>query len=253
MSEVIDAKDMYTVLSEAKKEIWKRREDKNLQKRIIDYLGGEIPDPFKKNPRAVLSRSVITPNNEFFYFLDMAKESKLEPIGLEGLNDKYCTKNHDKVSLGKLSFLKNKNRNKMVRMECEKTNLRIVDMAKWDGKKICDVKTFWGENLADFHHRLLDLHDSKVEIFDDFEWFSKNGRRNGPDQYYENFLALFLCHGILFENFHAKGKEASFTDSIIVKNIRNIEKEFGLKPLIVPLVPIEDENWLYYWNSYSEK
>jgi hypothetical protein len=122
-----------------------------------------------------------------------------------------------------------------------------------DGKKFCDIKTFWGEELTDFHHRMLESYNLKIDTFDDFEWFSSIGRKDNPKQYYENFLALFLSHGVLFENFHEKGKEESFTSNIIIENFNKIKDQFGYKPLIVPLVPIEDEKCLYYWNSYSIK
>lgn len=247
------AKEFYTPLSEARKEIQKRWKDKKLRNEVKKYLGGKVPAPFSKEPRAVLSRSIITPNMELLYFLDMAKDSKLKAIGLEGVNDKFCTKNSDKVSLAKLSFFKKGSGNKISQSDNGQFKINVIDMAESDGKNFCDVKTFWGEKLVDFHHRMLKENKLNVEIFDDFEWFSKNGRKNNPDQYYENFFALFLSHGILFENFHEKGKEEDFTSSIIIKNFDKIKKRFGYKPLIVPLVPIADERCLYYWNSYSIK
>jgi len=246
-----DIKEMYTPLSVAKKEIWRRWNDKELREKVKDYLGGSMPDPFRKEPRAVLSRSIITPNQEFFYFLDLAESSKLRPLGLEGVEDKFCTKNYDKVSLGKLSFISNKEvKNNIGNIECKKTVTSIIDMMAYDGKKFCEIKTLWGEDFVDFHHRMLNFHGVKIETFDDFQWFSKRDKRNNPDQYYENFLLFFLCHGILFDNFHAKGKERDFTRDIIIKNYKKIEKVFGCKPLIVPLVPIEDEECFYHWNSY---
>lgn len=246
----MDIMELYTPLSVAREEIKKRWKDKELQKKVKAYLGGSVPDPFKENPRAVLSRNIITPNFELFYFLDLAKISKLKPIGLEGSNDKFCTKNSDKVSLAKLSFLKKESKGKGKKAECEKFNTRMIDMMGCDGKKFRDIKTLWGEKLVDFHHRMLDEYGCQVDLFDDFEWFSQKGKRSNPKQYYENFLALFLCHGILFENFHDQGKEVNFTEDIIIKNFLKIKDIFGMKPLIVPLVPREDEGQLYYWNSY---
>lgn len=244
-------KEFYTPLSIAKKEIQKRWKDKNLRNKVKDYLGGNIPDPFCKEPRAVLSRNIITPNMELFYFLDLVKSSKLSPIGLEGVNDKFCTKNSDKVSLGKLSFFKNGIKNRINQSDGGRFTMNVIDMMGSDGKNFCDIKTLWGEDLVDFHHRMLQEYKLKIEIFDDFKWFLSKGKKANPKQYYENFLALFLSHGILFENFHEKGKEEDFTSSIIVENFNKIKETFGVKPLIVPLVPIEDERYLNYWNSYS--
>jgi len=245
----LDIKEIYTPFSVAKEEIKKRWKDKKLRDKVEKFLGGEIPKPFKKEPRAVLSRHIISPNMELFYFLDLAKTAKLKPVGLEGLEDKFCTKNSDKVSLAKLSFYeKAKEEGKKTRFE--KRVVRLIDIEKNDGKKLCEIDTLWGENLVDFHHRLLNIYDSEIDTFDDFCWFSKRNKRNSAFQYYENFLLLFLCHGILFENFHAKGKEKSFTEDIIMTNYKKIVDTFNIKPLIVPLVPIEDEMYSHHWNGY---
>lgn len=237
---------MYTTLSEAKKEIWKRWNDKELRKKVEEYLG-EIPDVFKDKPRAALSRSIITPNLELFYFLDLVENIGLNPIGLEGVEDKFCTKNYDKVSLGKLAFFKSKNSEHIAK---GRTKVGIIDMMDSDGKRFCDIDTFWGENLVEFHHRMLKSYNVDIETFDDFKWFKKRGKKNNSYQYYENFLTLFLCHGILFENFHANGKEKSFTTEIIINNYKKIKKRFGYSPLIVPIVPFADERNSHFWDSY---
>lgn len=252
-SEEFNIKELYTPLFVAEKEIRRRWNDKNLRRKVEKYLGGEMPGPFKKEPRAVLSRSIITPNRELFYFLDLAQNTNLRPIGLEGIEDKFCTKNYDKVSFGKLSFYEDRRGSRTKKMEDGKSIVRVINMMDADGKKICDVSTLWGEKLTDFHHRMLNLYGVKIETFDDFKWFSKKSKRSNPYQYYENFFAFFVCHGILFENFYAKGKEESFTNNIIIENYKKISNIFQLKPLIVPLVPIEDEECLDYWNGYLIK
>lgn len=251
--EQFNIEEIYTPLSEARKEILRRWNNKELRKKVEKYLGGEMPGPFKKEPRAVLSRSIITPNRELFYFLDLTKNTKLKPIGLEGVEDKFCTKNYDKVSLGKLTFYEDRRGSRAKRMEDGKNVVRIINMTASDGKKFGDIKTLWGEDLVSFHHRMLGSYGAEIETFDDFKWFAKRNKKKNPYQYYENFIAFFICHGILFENFHAKGKEESFTSSIIMENFRKISDIFQLRPLIVPLVPIEDEECLDYWNGYLVK
>jgi hypothetical protein len=252
--EEFDIRELYTPLSVAKKEIRRRWKDKDLKKKVEELLGGKVPKPFREEPRAVLSRSIITPDTEFFRFLELVKRSKLKPLGLEGVGDKFCTKNYDKASLGKLAFFRKEDlknsRKKKNNIECKKMVARIIDMEDSDGKRLCDINTLWGENFIDFHHRMLNLHDSEIETFDDFEWLDRQNKRKSPHQYYEIFLLFFICHGILFENIHAKGKEKEFTKDIIVDNYKKIKDTFGCKPLIVPLVPIKDELRLYYWNGY---
>ncbi len=41
--EKFDIKEIYTPLSVAKKEIWRRWNDKELRKKVEDFLGGDMP------------------------------------------------------------------------------------------------------------------------------------------------------------------------------------------------------------------
>ncbi|KKQ52433.1 MAG: hypothetical protein US70_C0009G0028 [Parcubacteria group bacterium GW2011_GWD2_38_11] len=239
--------NMYTPLSVAKEEVWKRWNDNELRKKVEEYLG-EIPEPFRAEPRVAISRNIITPNQELLYFLDLAGHTDLKPIGLEGVEDKFCTKNYDKVSLGKLSFLKNKNANKDSN---ESSNIAIIDMADSDGKRLCDIKTFWGENLVDFHYRLLESYGISIESFDDFKWCKHISGKSGILEYYKKFFAFFVCYGILFDNFIVKRNEKQFTDEVVTKSFKEIEVIFGVKPLIVPLLPQEDDDH-WYFRSYLD-
>lgn len=238
---------IYTPLNVAKKEIWRRWNDENLKKKVADYLG-DIPEPFKNGPRAVLSRHVISPNMEFNYFYNLAKEIELEPLGLEGVIDNFCTANPDKSSLGKMPIIKIK---KGCEGYAEKRYFRAIDLGKNEGEKICDIKTLWGENFVEFHHRILNSLFPDIEIFDDFIWFKKNNCSISPESYYSRFLSFFLCFGVLFENFYLDRNEIKFTNEVVVPNFLSIEKKFGVKPLIVPLAPLEDET-SFYWQCYPD-
>lgn len=243
-----DVNSIYTTLSDAKTEIWNRWNDEDLRKKVKDYLG-EIPEVFRNEPRAAISRSIITPNQELFYFLDLAEHSNLKPLGLEGSEDKFCTKNYDKVSLGKLSFLSCNDLNKS---GYEKRNVGVIDMMECDGMRLCDIKTFWGEGLVKFHHRILESYGVDIEKFDDFMWFNHSIGEGNVLEYYKKFFAIFVCHGILFDNFIVKRNEKSFTDDIIMTSFREVENLFGKKPLIVPLLPRDDDDH-FYFRSYINK
>ncbi|MDD5463750.1 MAG: hypothetical protein PHP62_01270, partial [Candidatus Moranbacteria bacterium] len=168
---------------------------------------------------------------------------------LEGVEDKFCTKNYDKVSLGKLSFL----RHKSPQNKCDgKNKVNVVDMMGSDGKRLCDINTFWGENLVDFHHRMMFSYGIEMETFDDFKWFNHKKGENDILEYYKKFFALFLCNGILFENFINKRNEKQFTDEVVIDSFREVEAIFGIKPLIIPLLPIEDADQSYF-RSYLIK
>ncbi len=60
---------IYTPLSVAKEEIWRRWNDKALRKKVEDFLGVNLPEPFKNEPRAVMLRYIATPNFEASFFI----------------------------------------------------------------------------------------------------------------------------------------------------------------------------------------
>src|SRR4030042_2175704 len=111
-TEQFDIKEIYTPLSVAKKEIWKRWNDKELKKKVEDFLGGDLPEVFKRKPKAALFRFIATPNLEFRNFFDLSKMSKLDPVYVEFLEDRFCTRNQDKVCLGRIIISDGKNKRK---------------------------------------------------------------------------------------------------------------------------------------------
>ena len=72
--------------------------------------------------------------------------------------------------------------------------------------------------------------------------------------YYTNFILLFICHGILFENFLFCGDEGEFTKNILLPAFNKAHDLAGIKPLIVPIPPMDSEiEEDIHWHSYSEK
>jgi len=240
--------DFYTPLWEAKKEIRRRWNDKELKKKVEEFLGKSFPDFMGKKPRAVLARHLNTPDNEFFRFLDLSKKVNLAPVCPEYLDDIFIPENKDKHCLGKLYFHSGKGRN-----GGDKINiLKIIDFKEAERKKIKEIKTIWGENLADFHHKLLinSFGEKAPEISDASKWIKKIG--GNPSKYYLVFLALFIRNGILFENFINTKDEKKFINTALRPNFEKLYKLFGLKPLIVPLFSLKEINDVY-WNCYPEK
>lgn len=238
--------EIYTPLSVAKEEIWRRWNNKELRKKVEDFLGGDMPEVFKKEPRAVLTRYIITPNYEFFYFLDLANLIGLNHVCFEYSNDKFVAKNPDKYNLCKMIFNSGHGKHNGIKLE----NINIVNFNKNEGKKLTKIKTIWNENLIDFHHKILYRSVSGLEkrIFDVSEWF--NSKRNkDKNYYYLYYLALFLCHGVLFENFLLNKNETEFTSKKVLPSFNELEKIFRIRPLIVPLEPRNNElacSWRHY-------
>lgn len=235
---------IYTSLSVAKEEIWRRWNDKELRKKVEDFLGGDVPEVFRGNaPVAVLSRDVISPNKEFIYFMDLVQETDLDSVFLEYLDGKFVARNFNKYHLCKMFFYDGTGK----RRGNEINTFNVVNFNKMEGKKIKDIKTINGKSFVDFHHKILKEAAPEIQIdkiYDISLWFNKHRKIS---EYYAHYLALFLCYGVLFDNFIMKNGEGDFTQKKIIPSFKKLEELFGIKPLVVPLTPIKDEGELYWW------
>ncbi len=235
--------NVYTNIDDASLEIKNRWNNDGLKKKVLEYFDGDLPKTFCE-PRAVLSRNIATPDIECVHFFNLAKKIGLLPIICEGVGDKFSSASSDKVGLVKLNFFDGYDKNHQLLRHHKK----IIDIPSNDGKKFNVINTLWGENLVDFHHRILKeyLHES-VDLFDDFDWFHKIGMKTTIGEYYKNFFVFFVCHGVLFENFVTDAEELEFFDKIVQPAFEYIESYFGVKPLIVELAPHDQANNPYWW------
>lgn len=237
--------DIYTPLEEAKEEIQRRWEDKELKKKVDEFLGGDIPEFLLDSPKAYLARHVASPNFEFFRFLELVKEVNLDFVLSEYTDDKYLSINNLKRHLGKMFFHTgiNKNGDKIF------VPKKVIDFGKSDRKFIKEVETITGKKLVDLHHDILceEFPQIRSNIKDVSNWVNRNGKV--LDAFYPRFLAFFIRNGVLFENFLLNEEEKELTDDIIIPAVEMLTKKFGIKPLIVRLIPEEtenDESWYYY-------
>jgi hypothetical protein len=162
----------------------------------------------------------------------------LKPLGIEYLEDMFLTINKDKAYLGKMAFIdKGQDRNRVIYK-------RVIHLAKAEKRKLSSLTTLWGENFVDFHHRLLAQYSQTIELFDASSWYKAKGGK--AKEYYHYFIALFICHGILFENFITDEREREFTHLVVQPAIEKIIKIFGLKPLVVQLTTDDVLNERYY-------
>lgn len=238
--------DIYTPLEDAKEEIWKRWNDKELEKKVKKYLNGHIPPVFENEPKAISTSHVATPNWAFFHFWENSKKTGLKPVAFEYTDDQFVTTNFDKASLAKMIFYHGKNDNG----EMITSSQHAIDLTGKEEKKVIkEIETLWGENFVDFHHRTLNSFYEDVEIHDGSEWYHKMGKH--AKDYYKYVLALYIRNGILFENFLLTKNEEKFTKEILLPAFEHVYKEFGIKPLIVPICP-QDEADRKYWFYYPE-
>ena len=233
---------MYVSLEEAKEEVWKRWNDVELHQKVLEYVG-ELPKGFGHEPWAVMVRHIATPNFEFIRFSELAQKTGLKPRCQEYTGDKFCTWNPDKLLLGKIAFFHGKGKRNGDKI----TSHQVIAFQNADGKSLQAIKTVWGESLIGFHHSLVSAKLPDFEVSDITGWYRKMGSR--PEFFYHRLLALFICNGILFENFLGEGEEEVFTRTIVIPAIQRVKNHFGLKPLIVRLLPAvseADQYWCWY-------
>ena len=172
--------------------------------------------------------------------------SGLKPVNLEYLHDKYLSCNPAKFYLGKMCFFKKNNSNGDGNISHE----YLIDFKKSEDMPLDKVETLWGENLVEFHHQILKSSKSNIDMFDISKWYEKKGGR--ARMYMKYYLALFICHGILFENYLTQKNEKNFTYNVVIPAFKEVEKLFGLKPLIVPIMPSMEKDEVYWW-SYPDQ
>lgn len=232
---------IYTSIADAKIEIQKRWNNVPLKEKVSNYLG-EVPSFVVQNPRAYFFRNIITPCTDYFRIIEIAEELDIEPIGLEYTEDRFSTRNEDKLTLLKLSIFEGRAKNGDAILHYEK----IADVKENDNKKFSEIKTYSGENLVTFHHNLIPKNTpKKLELHDMSDWVKKNG--GVAKEYYKTLFALCVCHGVLLETFVTNGAESEFEKAVVLPAFEFVENKFGVKPLIVQHVPdINDKYWWCY-------
>lgn len=246
-TEEFDIKEIYTPLSVAKEEIWRRWNDPVLRKKVEDFLGGDMPKFFKKEPKANIFRYIATPNLEFELAMDSAKLLGLNMVFMEFLKDKFCTTNKDKVHLGKMYIYRKKNGEDGSIENC----IKVIDLMGSERKSFNDIKTKWKENFVDFHHRIFfDLYKNTKTF--DVSIFKKNGE--SAYEVYLKVFAFFVCNGVLFENYFVNTNryEKQFTTDVIKPAFEKVSEIFGVKPLIIPLVGQKEDGDIF-WQYYDTK
>ena len=235
----------------ALEEIRRRATDAALRQKVEEYLGGDIPEYMGQDPVLYLARHVATPNFETLRFLHL-----LEPLGLpivvsQDTKDMFTSANMLKRFLGKMPVCIRITQKNGVANELFQ-HKTIIDFAQAQGKPMSEVETIWGEKLVAFHNRLFGrLANGSVKITDDAAWIDRNGRGDLL-AHYKRFLALFIVHGVLFEDYLVEDSEEEyFIREILEPAFTFVEKTFGVRPLITQLTPSSVES-VKFWLSYPK-
>lgn len=242
---------VYTPIEKAIKKLGKRRENKELERKILSSLNNDLPSPLQNGPRAVLFRQIATPNYEVRRFMGITEMAELKPLFWEYHEDKFVPNNEVKYYLGRLNFCRGIGKRGGLKSEYHK----IIDFNSSNGKRLSEIKTLSGEKLISFHHSLFAGTYRKLpddHFFDASHWFKRNG--GTAVDYYKKYLTLFVSNAIEFENFMLDTKELSFTKELFLPAFCNVIKEFGVKPLIVALEPTDIETSEFWMcHPYSSK
>ncbi len=240
--------DIYTPLEEAKKELERRWGDKDLEKKVYEFLKGNVPEILKKEPRFLMIHQLITPDNEFNLFIDTSIKIGLKPLCLEYLEDNFVTTNINKIGLAKAKLIDRFNKKTG---EIVFKHKKVISLASGnhENRTFNELETVQGEKLVNFHHRILKERFSNIDTVDISYWIKSFGPKS--NDWYPYYLALFIRNGIVFENYIEDGKEGDFTKKILIPHFLSVTKHFGVKPLIVEGVPKDQVNDTI-WRSYPK-
>ena len=243
-------KRIYTPLSEALVLLKERFYDKDLREKVLAYYKSIMPpDILINSPKAVFSRPIATPNFEFTYFMDLINKTGLEPLVLE-YPDKFVANNNSKYHLCKLCVL---DKSKIKHRHIDTHS--IVDFNNWEGEQLSSINTKKNNSLIKQHHDFLYkiYPEMKGKVYDFSDWFQQT--RGEDDSYYVSFLSLFVCFGILFDNYLINDpSEKDFVLNKVIPSYDKVVELFGVKPIICPLLPISNEfneKWYWYNNIHN--
>ena len=244
---------LYTHWSDVPSELEKRASDPVLKKYVSALIQEDLPSPMTAGPVMALFRHTATSNFETLRFGMCAEVlDHLRPYIFEFSNDKFNDRNEAKYHLGKMHFHKGTDKFGASIHEA----VRIIDFNSNNNVPLKDVRTLWGKSFLDLHRELFNqsIPHLAQSRFDMSNWL----QRHGPSarEYYKPFLALFLAHGVLFDNYMLEGKEALFTREVILGALLELHHECGYRPLIVSLEPTNregDDFWLAYpWSDKAK-
>lgn len=235
----IATRDLVFPVAEALRALRLRHADASLRLRVETYLNDDIPAYFQGEPVLYLCRHVATPNIQTLRFLHLMREPGMRTVIGQDPRDIFVSHNQLKKALGKLPICTGvSHRDGCTIAQFHK--LSIIDFNMANGKPLHAIYTKWGEPLVSFHNRLFGrVTKQPVVLEDDSSWVDRYNRGDLLGEY-KKFLALFLVHGIMFEDYPVEdsAQEAWFVTDVLRPAVRHIEAIFGIRPLIAPLVPM---------------
>lgn len=232
---------MYTDASTVIHELGRRRKSKTLADEVLSYLGGNLPEGWPDYPVATLNRYLATARFEDIVFAHAAASLPIRPFWLTYHKEKFSSTNPEKISC--------------LRPRVHQPQLRfsrrwlVSSHSDYEGMAIgsIDVNGRSLQQVHDLARREVISPDVVDNVIDVSAWNhlqverfggSVNEMRLAP-HYYNAVMALYVYHGVLFEDFDSGPNQKSglgtFVDDVVKPAIRNVHDCFSLQPLIVRL------------------
>ncbi len=238
-------KDIYTPPEKALELLENRRQNSQLQSRVAEYLGNLLPTSIfeGEQPVAFLARYVPRATGEDRLFAEVAQEAGFVPYWASYVSDRFTTRNPEKVETVRPPLLWPKG---------QKTRGWVVEVDKRQGG-IGELDTIYGYSSSDYQQGIRQLvfgNDGLDELtdnaFDMGKWYKAQASRFGYIQgnlapfYYPAAMALATTYGVLYEDFEggpnaSSGDLAKFRNEVVYPSIDKVQKDLGLRPVIVQL------------------
>ncbi len=88
-------------------------------------------------------------------------------------------------------------------------------------------------------------------LFDTSDWTLKQGVT--MTEYYNTIMSFAICFTIHFDDFDLIESEESFTNDIVLPAYFEIEKRFGVKPIIVKISNVGEHQSDPFWWCYAKE
>lgn len=234
---------MYTDPARIQQELQERRDKRSgLMQAVLEYLGGSLPLGWPlKSPIAVLARYIASARIEDMAFGRAATSIGLRPFWPTYHAEKYITGNGEKVSCL---------RPRIQRGGLSLTSQWLVaNSSQHIGQPLGGIVVN-GATLPQVHRevrRAVLPAEWANNVFDLSDWHHMQARRFGAPEgssrlapyYYMADIALYVCFGVLFEDFEDGPNGGPglrrFVAEVLQPAIARVKSEFGYGPLIVRL------------------
>ena len=219
---------------------------------------GTLPFSTVGGPIAITARQVATARYEDCLFSCLAKRAGLTPVWAQLVEDQFFAGNPFKKSLVRGTFCQGRGRaggyktfpHEFLRPASTRGKRESgLPFEQWSSTRLADIRDpQTGRGLVDLHNEFLKnlLGVSTKQIHDGSSWY-KEGERTTVLSF-ARYLSLFAAGGVvLFDDYH-HGESGSqdldlFRIRIFDPAVREIERLFGVQPLLVQLPFWRELGW----------